>query len=171
MSLRALSSLPGSCHDCGAWAIVLSSGRCRGCQFWHDKKRTRPPGPCTRCRHELPLRRGLCRGCCLHMRFDGPEAGHEPSFTQLWIADPLPASLRTPRETDPAAAQRIAISSKTVPARLTNAQCPFISQPVVPGQQLLFPMSRDWSPLVDIDRRSRRLPELSMGPDPASWTP
>jgi hypothetical protein len=46
-----------------------------------------------------------------------------------------------------------------------RAPCTLIAQPTLPGQQLLFAMRRDWSPLVNIDRRSGQLPELGA----AAW--
>lgn len=159
MSPRAVSISPQSCRDCGAWALVVSSGRCRGCQNWHDK-RTRPPGACTRCGRELPLRRGWCRGCCLHLHLQQDAVCGQEMFTQLWIADPLPVGLRTARApTGGRPEERREEPDR--PLRLVRAPCALFAQPTLPGQQLLFGMRRDWSPLVDIDRRSGHLPELS----------
>jgi hypothetical protein len=86
-------------------------------------------------------------------------SGEQP-YAQLWIADPLPVGLRTPRN-DPDGRPGQSRDGPGRSLRLVRAPRALIPQPTLPGQQLLFAMRRDWSPLVDIDRRTGCLPELS----------
>ncbi|MGW0949881.1 hypothetical protein ACWD4O_46185 [Streptomyces sp. NPDC002623] len=84
--------------------------------------------------------------------------GQQP-YTQVWIADPLPGGLRPTRnDPDGRPEERRARPGRLRPVR---APCALIAQPTLPHQQLLFAMPRDWSALVDIDRRTGCLPELS----------
>jgi site-specific recombinase XerC len=118
-------------------------------------------GRCERCHREgLPLKDGRCRGCCLHVYLHGPNAEAEP-FTQLWIADPLAAGLWIPK----GHLGYIPTSDHIERERRLNerraARRPLIPQLAVPGQEALFTARRDWTPLLDLDRRVESLPELT----------
>lgn len=151
---------PRSCRDCDAWMISVRRHRCRPCQIWHGKQE-RPVGQCGRCGREgLPLKDGRCRGCCLHVSLNGPATERE-AFTQLWIGSPLSAGLRVlkgqlgyqPASLHPERDRRV--------AERRAARSPLVPQLAVPGQEPLFTMRRDWTPLLDIDRRVETLPELT----------
>ncbi|MGW3931127.1 hypothetical protein ACWECC_23920 [Streptomyces microflavus] len=151
---------PRACLDCGAWMASVRKRRCKPCQDWRSKH-PEPVGSCSRCRREgMPVRDGLCRGCCLHVSLSGPGAETEP-FTQLWIADPIAVGLRIVRGQlgyEPVS-QHPQRDRHLAERRL--ARTPLTPQLVMAGQQELFTLPRDWSPLLNIDRRIELLPELT----------
>nr|WP_258404912.1 hypothetical protein [Streptomyces sp. F8] len=130
---------PRQCRDCHAWMTGEKRGlQCSPCRHWHE---LHPAGRCARCRREdLPLRGGRCRTCRLYRHLDkaGPAADWG---TQLVIDLPhgapgqaqlIPADEAPPVEDEDVSALHAAA-----------------------GQEALFGMRRDWSPvLARLRRRS-----------------
>ncbi|WP_406303778.1 hypothetical protein OHA61_17275 [Streptomyces sp. NBC_00885] len=151
---------PRSCRDCDAWLSGVRRQRCTACQGWHGKHK-RPAGRCERCHREgLPLKGGRCRGCCLHVYLHGPDAEAEP-FTQLWIADPLAAGLWIPRGQLGYKPSSDHIERARRIDERRAARSPLVPQLAVPGQEVLFTTRRDWTSLLNLDRRVESLPEMT----------
>lgn len=152
---------PRSCRDCDAWMTGVHKRRCHACQTWHGEHKNRPLGRCERCRREdLPLKGGHCRGCCLHVNVNGLAVAEEP-FTQLWFADPFSVGLRVLRGQLGYELSSLHPGRDRQVAERRAARTPLVPHPAFPGQEPLFTMRRDWTPLLDINRRFEKLPELT----------
>lgn len=136
---------PRSCQQCGSWFAAKMKFTCEPCSSF---ARTRgnsaaSTGACARClRVDLPLADGYCRGCRWHVANHGP--GDIARFgTQLWLGSPVPA---------PTSLRRSGVAPPT-PRR------PVSEQVIAPGQERLFELRRDWSPVVELARHD--LPTLT----------
>ncbi|MFC8520477.1 hypothetical protein [Streptomyces sp. NPDC057257] len=152
---------PRSCRDCDAWMTGVHKRRCHACQTWHGEHKNRPLGRCERCRREdPPLKGGHCRGCCLHVNVNGLAVAEEP-FTQLWFADPFSVGLRVLRGQLGYELSSLHPGRDRQVAERRAARTPLVPHLAFPGQEPLFTMRRDWTPLLDINRRFEKLPELT----------
>ncbi|MEU0352744.1 hypothetical protein ABZ302_38935 [Streptomyces sp. NPDC006237] len=136
-------SAPRSCRDCHAWMGGDKRGfRCTPCRHWRE---LHPVGRCGRCRREkLPLRGGRCRTCRLYRHLDdqGPAAA---GAAQLVID--LPHGI-------PGQAQLVPVAG---PASAEDEDEAVLSLHAARGQEPLFEMRRDWSPVMArLRRRSYR---------------
>ncbi|MEV7245165.1 hypothetical protein AB0N92_28540 [Streptomyces sp. NPDC093248] len=136
-------SVARSCRDCDAWLAAGKRGlRCDPCRHWRE---LHPAGRCVRCRRdELPLRGDRCRTCRLYRHLDdsGPAAVRA---TQLVID--LPRGV-------PGQAQLIPVAESAP----TEGEDEAVSAlHAARGQEPLFGMRRDWSPVMArLRRRSYR---------------
>ncbi|MFE7958752.1 hypothetical protein [Streptomyces sp. NPDC057413] len=136
-------SVARSCRDCDAWMAAGKRGlRCDPCRHWRE---LHPAGRCVRCRRdELPLRGDRCRTCRLYRHLDdsGPAAVRA---TQLVID--LPRGV-------PGQAQLIPVAE---PAPAEGEDEAVSALHAARGQEPLFGMRRDWSPVMArLRRRSYR---------------
>ncbi len=136
-------SVARSCRDCDAWMASGKRGsRCNPCRHWRE---LRPAGRCVRClRDELPLRGSRCRTCRLYQHLDdsGPATVRA---TQLVIDLPHGA---------PGQAQLIPADE---PAPAEDEDEAVSALHAARGQEPLFGMRRDWSPVMArLRRRSYR---------------
>ncbi|MEU8586509.1 hypothetical protein AB0C59_05795 [Streptomyces sp. NPDC048664] len=134
---------PRSCRDCHSWMAGDKRGfRCTPCRHWRE---LHPVGRCGRCRREeLPLRGGRCRTCRLYRHLDdgGPAAA---GAAQLVID--LPHGV-------PGQAQLVPVAE---PASSEDEDEAVLSLHAARGQEPLFEMRRDWSPVMArLRRRSYR---------------
>ncbi|MFI5825449.1 hypothetical protein ACIA8I_41345 [Streptomyces rishiriensis] len=136
---------PRSCRSCQAWGL---RSLCPGCRGWRDNADQFDEGDCTRCKREgVLLRDGLCRGCCLDITLNGLQTRHQP-WRQLMFGSPFTfhttvhlAHVR--HEAGSPGFQRHWKRSPE-PERTTSAHR------LVPGQEPLFPMARDWSRIATL---------------------
>ncbi|MFH9426317.1 hypothetical protein [Streptomyces sp. NPDC017529] len=131
---------PRQCRDCHAWMAADKRGfRCTPCRHWRELHHA---GRCLRClRDGLPLRAGRCRTCRLHRHLDGtrPDARRA---TQLVIDLPHGAPGQAQLIPDGARAPANDDEDEAVPALHVGR-----------GQEPLFRMRRDWSPVLARLRR------------------
>ncbi|MET9144540.1 hypothetical protein [Streptomyces sp. NPDC004042] len=133
---RALT--PRSCQQCGSWFAAKMKVTCEPCSSFAARKRGSSAASavaCDRCRRvDLPLADGYCRGCRWHVANHGP--GDIARFgTQLWLGSPVPAPTSLRHDAAPLTARR-----------------PVSEHLMVPGQERLFELRRDWSPVVELSR-------------------
>ncbi|MFB9483426.1 hypothetical protein ACFFSH_29150 [Streptomyces filamentosus] len=136
-------SVARSCRDCDAWLAAGKRGlRCDPCRHWRE---LHPAGRCVRCRRdELPLRGDRCRTRRLYRHLDdsGPAAVRA---TQLVID--LPRGV-------PGQAQLIPVAE---PAPADGEDEEVSALHAARGQEPLFGMRRNWSPVMArLRRRSYR---------------
>lgn len=135
---------PRSCTQCGSWFTAKMKATCEPCSAFARTRRnsTASTAACDRCRRVgLPLADGHCRGCRWHVAIHGP--GDISRYgTQLWLGSPVPAptSLRHPEVTPPA-------SHRPVSEHL-----------MIPGQERLFELRRDWGSVVELKRQDLPTP-------------
>ncbi|WP_405589818.1 hypothetical protein [Streptomyces sp. NBC_01190] len=123
---------PRQCRDCHSWipAGRRAGFRCTACRHWREKH---PRGRCTRCsREDLPLRAERCRTCHAYRLLDQAWPATSRA-TQLEIV--LPTGVRGPALPVPVGSPPAA--PEQTPAGLTAR-----------GQEALFTLRRDWSPLL-----------------------
>jgi integrase len=138
---------PRACRDCDTW-MAYPRSRCQACKHWRNAGH--PIGRCRRCRRDkVPLREEHCRACLSHISQHGPQVTDEP-FTQLWFGAPIPA--RQPIRHNP-------LNPDNRPRGRDVWKIASSAHIVVLGQQVLFAVERDWSPLVG--RRTEDLPRLT----------
>nr|WP_260616844.1 hypothetical protein [Streptomyces sp. WAC05458] len=135
---------PRQCRDCHGWMPVgrRAGFRCSPCRHWRERH---PRGRCVRCcREDLPLRADRCRTCHPYRLLD--EARPVTSqATQLEIT--LPAGVGGPVLPVPVDAPPAADADETPAGRTAR------------GQEALFTMRRDWSPVL---ARLRRRPRADL---------
>lgn len=130
---------PRQCRDCLAWLPGGHRGfRCKPCRHWRSK---RARGQCQRCdRGNLPLRDGRCRGCHPYRLLDEARPATARA-TQLMID--LPIGVGGP-------ARPFLVDEPPVD---DDHQAP--AWHTGRGQEPLFTLRRDWSPVL---ARLRRRP-------------
>ncbi|MEU9056241.1 hypothetical protein AB0D37_38625 [Streptomyces sp. NPDC048384] len=134
-----------SCGDCNAWMPESPHAgfRCAPCRDWR-MSRHRQPGRCARCgRDGLALGAGHCRA--RHPYRDDDRSRH--AATQLVID--LPADPGGPG-LSPQAGEPLSVPVDVTPATTIG-----------PGQETLFTMRRDWSPVL-ARLRGRLLADLPL---------
>ncbi|WP_329028227.1 hypothetical protein [Streptomyces sp. NBC_00690] len=134
-----------SCGDCNAWMpeIPHAGFRCDPCRDWR-MSRHRQPGQCTRCgRDGLALSAGHCRAC--HPYRDDDRS--RPAATQLLIDLPVGpgGTSLLPQDDGPLLAALDVMQAATICA----------------GQEALFTLRRDWSPVL-ARLRGRPLADLPL---------
>ncbi|MEV7941591.1 hypothetical protein AB0O82_36390 [Kitasatospora sp. NPDC088264] len=135
---------PRSCRDCNTWMPggEHAAFRCDPCRNW-SRRRHRQPGQCARCRREgLALGAGHCRAC--HPHRDDLSV---PAATQLVIHLPTGPGGPGPQ---PKAGEHWPVPVDATPATT-----------LCRGQEALFTMRRDWSPVL-ARLRSRPWGELPL---------
>lgn len=140
-----------SCLICEGWGTRRWCASCRG---WLVKRDIQP-GLCERCgRDKVPVSRGRCRACDLHVREHGQETARQ-DWVQLWIADPVVHIARQPRSlgfSGPDGRRRkIRAAQQAQPPRGVSPHL------LRPGQLELFAAQRDWAFALT----SGRLPGLT----------
>ncbi|MEW1725196.1 hypothetical protein [Streptomyces sp. NPDC093109] len=143
---------PQSCRSCQAWGI---RSFCPGCRGWRDNADQFDAGDCTRCmREDVLLRDGLCRGCCLDITLNGLQTRHQP-WRQLMLGAPFTFNttvhLAYVRHDAGQPGFQPHWKHSPEPERTTSAHR------LIPGQDPLFPIARDWSRIA-----SRPLAELPL---------
>ncbi|MFF8632459.1 hypothetical protein [Streptomyces werraensis] len=132
---------PRQCRDCHGWMPVgrRAGFRCSPCRHWRERH---PRGRCVRCRREdLPLRADRCRTCHPYRLLDEARPATSRA-TQLEIT--LPAGVGGPVLPVPVDAPPAAGTDETPASRTAR------------GQEALFAMRRDWSPVLTRLRRRPR---------------
>ncbi|MFF1626507.1 hypothetical protein [Streptomyces sp. NPDC058272] len=135
---------PRQCRDCHGWMPVgrRAGFRCSPCRHWRERH---PRGQCVRCRREgLPLRADRCRTCHPYRLLDQARPATSQA-TQLEIT--LPAGVGGPVLPVPVDASPAAVADEA-PAEW-----------MVRGQEALFTLRRDWSPVL---ARLRRRPRAEL---------
>ena len=137
--------LPRSCRDCDAWMPSDHRAlRCHPCRHWRERYER---GQCSRCRRgERPLRDGRCRTCHPYRLLDEAQPS-TAAFTQLLFD--LPAGIGGPVPPFPV----------EKPPRDADEQAP--AWQTCHGQQALFTIRREWTPVLTRLRGKPRA-ELSL---------
>ncbi|WP_216825611.1 hypothetical protein [Streptomyces sp. P3] len=124
---------PRQCSDCQAWMPERQHAGflCDPCRFWRERQQA---GDCTRCHRDgLPLRAGHCRTCHPHRDAD---RARPTAVTATQLVIDLPASVggtALPLQAD----EPLPLLADVTPATTVG-----------PGQESLFTMRRDWSPVL-----------------------
>lgn len=147
---------PHSCRNCQAWGM---GRRCPGCRGWEENADTFDSGDCTRCKRErVLLRHGLCRGCCLDITLNGQHVRHQP-WRQLMLGSPftLGTAVHSAHIRHEPGSPGFQSHWKGPPKPERTVS----EHRLMPGQQTLFPMPRDWSGVASLP--PSRLPALTSG--------
>ncbi|MFF8918010.1 hypothetical protein ACF08M_33090 [Streptomyces sp. NPDC015032] len=135
---------PRSCQQCGSWFAAKMKATCEPCSSFARKSgsSSASKGACDRCRRvDLPLADGHCRGCRWHVAIQGP--GDITQYgTQLWLGSPVPA---------PASLRHSEVPPPT-------SRRPVSEHLMVPGQERLFELRREWSSVVELERQDLPTP-------------
>jgi len=146
---------PRSCGHCQAWGL---GSYCSGCRGWRDRAEEFESGDCTRCKREdVLLNGGMCRGCCLDVSLNGLET-RDQSWRQLMLGSPFNFNT-TVRHVY----IRQDIGYHPPWKRRPEPPRAVSEHRLAPGQETLFPLSRDWSKIASLPLAA--LPRLTASDD------